>query len=239
MNEQGTELGSILLVEDEDSLAAGMEFNLAAEGFAIERAKDGLEAIEKFSEKEFDLVILDIMLPYKDGFEVAEKMRETEPQIPILMLTARTKVEDRIRGLEVGADDYMTKPFHLQELIARIKGMMRRKTWYRKVTQDQPIFSFGETRVNFKTLQCRTAKTTLTLTQREAMLLKYLVDHAGEIVSRKELLEHVWQISADVDTRTVDNFVARLRKYFEPDPRHPVHIKSVRSAGYIFHSKPE
>jgi two-component system, OmpR family, alkaline phosphatase synthesis response regulator PhoP len=237
MNNQISDEGAILLVEDEDSIAAGLEFNLTIEGFSVKRAKDGLEAIDFFYTGEFDLVILDIMLPYKDGFEVAEKIRETAPQTPILMLTARTKVEDRIRGLEVGADDYMVKPFNLQELMARVKGMLRRKAWYRKVTQDNPIFSFGKTRVNFKTLQCRTAKTTLTLTQREAMLLKYLVDHEGEIVSRKELLEQVWHITADVDTRTVDNFVARLRKYFEPDPKHPVFITSVRSAGYKFQSE--
>ncbi len=237
MNKPINKKQAILLVEDEDSLAAGLEFNLAAEGYDIERARDGLEAIDMFSEKEFDLVILDIMLPYKDGFEVAEKMRETEPQTPILMLTARSKVEDRVRGLEVGADDYIIKPFNLQELLARIKAMLRRKAWYRQVTRDNPIFSFGKNRINFKTLQCRTAKSTFILTQREAMLLKYLVDHEGEIVSRKELLEKVWNISGDVDTRTVDNFIARLRKYFELDPRRPVHIKSVRSAGYIFMRK--
>ncbi len=239
MKKQTSEKNAILLVEDEDSLAAGLEFNLVAEGFTVKRARDGREAIDFFYTGEFDLVILDIMLPYKDGFEVAEKIRETAPQTPILMLTARTKVEDRIRGLEVGADDYMVKPFHLQELLARIKVMLRRKAWYRQVTEEQPIFSFGDNRINFKTLQCRTGKGMISLTQREAMLLRYLVDHEGEIISRKELLEQVWHISGDVDTRTVDNFIARLRKYFEPDHQKPVYIKSVRSAGYIFNSNPE
>ena len=237
MKKQTSESARILLVEDEDSLAAGLEFNLAAEGYAVKRAKDGREAVEIFATSEFDLVILDIMLPYKDGFEVAEEIRKTAPQTPILMLTARAKVEDRVRGLEIGADDYMIKPFHLQELLARVKGMLHRKAWYRKVTGDQPIFSFGANTVNFKTLQCTTAKKTFTLTQREAMLLKYLVEREGEIVSRKEMLEQVWHITADVDTRTVDNFIARLRKYFEPDPKNPVYIKSVRSAGYIFRSE--
>ena len=237
MRKQTANKAAILLVEDEESLAAGLEFNLTAEGFSVQRARDGREAVDIFYTGEFDLVILDIMLPYKDGFEVAEKIRETAPQTPILMLTARTKVEDRIRGLEVGADDYMTKPFHLQELLARISGMMRRKAWYRAVTEEKPIFSFGNARINFKTLQCRTPKESFLLTQREAMLLKYLVEHEGEIVSRKELLEQVWHISADVDTRTVDNFIARLRKYFEPNPKKPSFIKSVRSAGYIFSSE--
>lgn len=237
MEKQTIEPGAILLVEDEDSLAAGLEFNLTAEGYTVQRARDGQEAIDVFYAGEFDLVILDIMLPYKDGFEVAQKIRETAPQTPILMLTARTKVEDRIRGLQVGADDYMAKPFHLQELLARINGMMRRKAWYRAVTEETPVVSFGNARINFKTLQCRTQKKTFILTQREAMLLSYLVDHEGEIVSRKELLEKVWHISSDVDTRTVDNFIARLRKYFEPDPKNPLFIKSVRSAGYIFNSE--
>jgi len=224
----------ILLVEDEESLAAGLEFNLIEEGYAVSRAGDGREALRKFAENTFDLIILDIMLPFVDGFDVAKEMRQTDPQLPILMLTARTQAEDRVRGLELGADDYLVKPFNLDELLARIKGMLRRKAWYRQISSEAPELQVGACTVNFDTLHCFSDTAEFTLTPREAMLLRYLVDHAGTIVSRKELLEHVWDIHVDIDTRTVDNFIARLRKYFEPDPKKPVFIKSVRSAGYVF-----
>ncbi len=226
----------ILLVEDEESLAVGLQFNLEEEGFSVVRARDGKQAIEIFPTQQFDLIILDIMLPYFDGFQVAEKIRETSPQIPILMLTARAKVEDRIRGLEIGADDYMVKPFHLDELLARVKGMLRRKAWYRKSINAQPIFSFGDNTINFETLECVTGKKSFKLTPHEAMVIKYFIEREGKIVSRKELLEDVWNITGDVETRTVDNFIVRLRKYFEPNPKEPIYIKSVRSAGYVFSS---
>ncbi len=233
-NEKGKR---ILLVEDEDSLAVGLEYNLEEEGYAVIRARDGKEALKQFNLHNFDLILLDIMLPFVDGFAVAKEMRQSDPQIPILMLTARTKPRDRVHGLELGADDYMVKPFNLEELLARIKGMLRRKQWYRRVINERPEFSFGDNSVNFATLQCKVGKNDITLTHREAMVLRYLVDHEGTIVSRKELLENVWNISSDIDTRTVDNFIVRLRKYFEPDPKSPTFIKSVRSAGYRFDSQ--
>ncbi len=224
----------ILLVEDEETLAVGLEYNLTEEGYKVTWAKDGKKALDFYKTAEFDLIILDIMLPYFDGFEVAKQIRENSPEIPILMLTARTHVDDKVHGLAIGADDYMTKPFHLQELLLRVKGMLKRKTWYKEVTLTQPIFRFGENEINFENLQATAKGQVFLLTAHEAMVLKYLIQNKGKIISRKELLEKVWNITSEVETRTVDNFIARLRKYFEPDPAKPVFIKSIRSAGYLF-----
>lgn len=225
----------ILLVEDEQSMAVGLEYNLTEEGYDVTIARDGAAALKLFNENEYDLIILDIMLAYHDdGFEVASQIRAISPQIPILMLTARNSADDIVRGLELGADDYLTKPFHLKELLLRVKRMLRRKKWYRQVISEQAVVRFGDNQVNFNDLSCRAGDREFRLTKREAMVLRYLIDHQGKIVSRHELLKNVWGLSPDLETRTVDNFVARLRKYFEPDPSHPIYIKSVRSAGYIF-----
>ena len=199
----------------------------------IGRAMAG-KRFRRLRSRRYDLIILDIMLPYLDGFQVAEKIRSGLPQIPILMLTARTRIEDKIKGLEQGADDYMTKPFNLEELLLRLQGMLRRQKWYQKAATTQPIFTFGENEVNFENLSCRSGLNTFILTHREAMVLKYLIDHNGQIVSRQDLLEHVWGISPQIETRTVDIFISRLRKYFESDPASPVFFKSVRGAGYMF-----
>ncbi|MBI1936878.1 MAG: response regulator transcription factor [Ignavibacteriales bacterium] len=224
----------ILLVEDEETLAVGLEYNLNDEGYIVEWAKDGKEALDFFETKEYDLIILDIMLPYYDGFEIAKIVREKNPQMPILMLSARTSAEDKIRGLEFGADDYITKPFHLDELLLRIKGMLKRKTWYKTSSQVEPVYFFGDNEINFENLSAKCGTKKIVMTQREAMVLKYLIESKGKIVSRKELLENVWHISSEVETRTVDNFIVRLRKYFEPDPDNPIYIKSVRGSGYTF-----
>ncbi len=234
MNEIGAIKDRILLVEDEETLAVGLEYNLFEEGYEVHWAKDGREALAFINKNKYDLIILDIMLPYFNGFEIAEKVRQTNPQMPILMLTARTNAEDRIKGLEIGADDYLTKPFHLEELLLRIKGMLKRKKWYNEVTKEQPIFKFGDNEVNFDNLVCRKGSEEFRLTYYEAVLLHYLVDHKGKIISRKELLENVWQMNPEVETRTVDNFILRLRKYFEDDSANPVYLKSVRGVGYIF-----
>ena len=224
----------ILLVEDEETLAAGLEYNLTEEGYTVKWAKDGKEALEIFYKENFDLIILDIMLPYIDGFELAEKIREKQPQLPILMLTARTGAEDRIKGLELGADDYLTKPFNLNELLLRVKGMLKRKAWYKGITSVPQIYSFGNNRVDFERLTAETGNEKFALTQQEAMVLKYLVENKGKVITRKELLEKVWHVNPDIETRTVDNFIARLRKYFETDPSNPIYIKSIRGVGYIF-----
>jgi DNA-binding response OmpR family regulator len=227
----------ILLVEDEESLAVGLEYNLIEEGYVVNWAKNGREAIDLFEKEKFDLIILDIMLPYVNGFEVAERVRKSDPQIPILMLTAKTESGDKVKGLEKGADDYMTKPFHLQELLLRVKGMLKRKSWYTSTSQKQPVYKFGKNEINFKTLNCLHGTEKIRLTPQEAMLLKYLVEHKEEIVTRKELLENVWHLNPKVETRTVDIFIARLRKYFEPNPSNPVYFKSIRGAGYTFEDK--
>lgn len=224
----------ILLVEDEETLAIGLEFNLTDEGYTVDWAKDGRVALDMFNSQGYDLIILDITLPYYNGFEIAEVVRRTNPQMPILMLTARTSSEDKVRGLESGADDYLTKPFHLEELLLRVKGMLKRKKWYKASAETQPVYRFGKNEINFENLHCKCGAKQITLTQREAMVLKYLIENKGKIVSRKELLENVWHISSEVETRTVDNFISRLRKYFEVDPNNPAYIKSIRSTGYSF-----
>jgi two-component system alkaline phosphatase synthesis response regulator PhoP len=225
----------ILLVEDEESLALGLEYNLTEEGYDVTIAYDAEEALKLFNQNDYDLIILDIMLSdYNDGFEVASKIRDRSLQIPILMLTARNTADDVVRGLEIGADDYITKPFHLKELLLRVKRILRRKKWYRQVAPEQPLYRFGNNEINFEDLTCKAGDRQIRLTKREAMVLKYLVDHQGKIVSRDELLEQVWGLSSLIETRTVDNFIARLRKYFETNPSQPIFIKSVRSAGYMF-----
>jgi DNA-binding response OmpR family regulator len=226
----------ILLVEDEESLAIGLEYNLTEEGYIIVRAADGKQALAEFARQSFDLVILDIMLPFIDGFEIARRMRQTAPRLPILMLTARKTPKDRIEGLQTGADDYITKPFHIEELLLRVRGMLRRKAWYGESPGVTQIYAFGDNEVNFDSLVCRCGAKTVQITPHEAMVLRYLIAHRDKVVTRKELLEKVWQMSGEMETRTIDNFIMRLRKYFEPDPARPVFIVSVRGAGYLFRS---
>ena len=202
-------------------------------------AKDGREAIERFSPAEVDLIVLDLMLPYIDGFEVAERIRKVSPQIPILMLTARGAPRDRVRGLEAGADDYLTKPFHLEEFLLRVRGMLRRKSWYRELTEIDRVYASGDIRIDFGDLTGRSGSKSFTLTPLEAALLRYLMSHANRAVPREELLEQVWGIRSSVETRTVENFVVRIRKHLEHDPSHPVHIRTVRGVGYMFSTSDE
>ena len=242
MNDQNNDLkdnfikgSKILLVEDEESLAVGLEYNLSEEGYDVTIAYNSEDALKFFNQNDYDLIILDIMLSYHDdGFKVARKIRDKSLQIPILMLTARNTADDVVRGLEIGADDYITKPFHLKELLLRVKRILSRKKWYRPVTSEQPFYRFGNNEINFEDLTCKAGDQKIRLTKREAMVLKYLIDNQGKIISRDELLENVWGLSSLIETRTVDNFIARLRKYFEPSPSQPIFIKSVRSAGYMF-----
>lgn len=224
----------ILLIEDEESLAIGLEYNFTEEGYIVTRAKDGREALDLFENNEYDLILLDIMLPYHDGFEIARIVREKNPQIPILMLTARSKNEDIIKGLQEGADDYITKPFQLKELLLRVKGMLKRKMWYKNVTSQQPVYKFGNCEINFEDLSAKNKDSEFRLTHQEAMVMRYLIDHKGKIISRSELLENVWHLNPDIESRTVDIFISRLRKYFEENPSNPEYIKSVRGAGYVF-----
>ncbi len=224
----------ILLVEDEESLAIGLEFNLLQEGYQVMRIADGKSAVEICERETFDLVLLDVMLPFLDGFEVARRLRATSPQLPILMLTARKAAVDRITGLQTGADDYLTKPFHLEELLLRIKGMLRRKEWYRENPGQMVQYRFGDNEIHFDTLICSSRGRKFQITPQEAQVLRYLIAHRERIVSRQELLEKVWHMHGAMETRTIDNFIVRLRKYFEPEPAQPRYFISVRGAGYRF-----
>ncbi|WP_456409332.1 response regulator transcription factor [Caldithrix abyssi] len=224
-------MSRILLVEDEESLARGLQFNLEAEGYQVTLARDGQQAIELFDQEDFDLVILDVMLPYHSGFEVAEHIRGKTQQLPILFLTARRDTGDKIKGLKVGADDYLTKPFSLDELLLRIERILQRKTWYRQ--DDSLHLKLGEWEIDLEALQLKKKDLKVSLTPLEAGVLKYLLKHRGKIVSRKELLKNVWHTDSEIETRTVDIFIARLRKYLEEDPLNPHWIKSIRGAGYM------
>jgi two-component system, OmpR family, alkaline phosphatase synthesis response regulator PhoP len=224
----------ILLVEDEESLAIGLEYNLTEEGYHVKIARDGRQALLEFKSDNYDLVVLDIMLPYLDGFEVAKEIRNKDPQMPILVLTARTSADDRVRGLELGVDDYLTKPFNLEELLLRIKGMLKRKKWYKSAIIANNTYKIADREINFETLTLTSGSGITPLTVHEGMLLKYLIENKDRIVSRRELLENVWQIHSEIETRTVDTFIARLRKLLEKDPANPDFIKSVRGAGYIY-----
>jgi len=232
-----TTKSKILIIEDEESLARGLEYNLLDEGYVVDWAENGKLGLDMFNSNEYDLIILDIMLPYIDGFEVAKNIKRKDSQIPILILTARTSDRDKILGFEHGADDYITKPFNLDELILRIRGMLKRKAWYKKVSKINPVYTFSKNTIYFEKLVCLREGKEILLTQREAMVIRYLIERKNEIVTRQELLENVWQINPEIETRTIDNFIVRLRKIFEDDPSNPVYIKSVRSAGYIFSDK--
>jgi DNA-binding response OmpR family regulator len=229
----------ILIVEDESHLAEGLCFNLEAEGYAVEIAGDGFageRALNEASEP-FGLVILDVMLPGMSGFELAQRIRAAGNFVPILILTAKDAAQDLIRGIEDGADDYLTKPFHLDELLARVRGLLRRRRWDGVDDQGDSMRSFeiGAATVHFDRFELETPNGLVELTVREMGLLRALIGREGETVSRGDLLQDVWGLRADTKTRVVDSFIVRLRRYVEPDPAHPRHIVSVRGHGYRLH----
>ena len=247
-------MSNVLVVEDEKHLADGLRFNLEAEGYEVETAADGEAALALLlgARGRFDVVVLDVMLPGKDGFAVASELREAGEFVPVLMLTARGRPEDVLRGFESGADDYLPKPFELAVLIARIKGLLRRRDWLRSDTAggavvataesaaptDDGVFSFDGKTIDFESLELRTRDRAMRLTLMEAELLRHLIRHAGRAVSRKTLLEEVWGLREDTDTRAIDNFVSRLRKYIEDEPSRPRHLLTVRGVGYRFVADP-
>jgi DNA-binding response OmpR family regulator len=225
----------VLVVEDEESLAKGILFNLEAEGCAVEVIGDGTDALARLVRPggETDLVIMDVMLPGVDGFEIVERMRKAGNFTPVLMLTAKSLPADVVHGLERGADDYLPKPFDLKVLLARVKGLLRRRDWARGATEGPEVAKIGDAQVDFGSFEIRTpGKTVVKLTLLEAMLLKLLAQQAGRIVSKAEILEKVWNVSPESETRAVDNFIARLRKYLEPDPAKPRYLLTVRGAGW-------
>jgi len=229
----------ILVVEDDAHIADGLRFNLEAEGHAVEVVSDGRAAVDRISDAEaprLDLVILDLMLPELSGFEVARRTRAAGNYVAILMLTAKDDGADVVRGLEEGADDYLTKPFRLDELLARARVLLRRRRWDGALDRPDPSAEVrvGESVIRFDRFAIETPDETVTLTTREAGLLRALVDREGETVTRGELLEQVWGLRPDTKTRVIDSFVVRLRKYLERDPSDPEHIVSVRGRGYRF-----
>jgi DNA-binding response OmpR family regulator len=227
---------SIMLVEDEIHLARGICFNLEEEGFRISHFESGEKALATLEVEHFELIILDIMLPGMDGFQVCRAIRKLDPRVPILMLTARSDDADRVEGLENGADDYLTKPFNLIEFLLRVKGMLRRSSWYRPDPVEEG-YRFGDNEVFLLSYRARTAQGEIDLTEMEVRVLAIFFRKEGQAIPRGELLQTAWGYSSDTETRTLDNFIVRLRKYFEPDPAHPIHFQTVRGVGYRFNQK--
>jgi DNA-binding response OmpR family regulator len=254
-------MSRVLVVEDEGHLAQGLQFNLQAEGYSAEVVGDGEAATDRLLEKKenFDAVVLDIMLPGKDGFSVVSELRAARNYVPVLMLTARSRPEDVLKGFAAGADDYLPKPFDLSILLARLQGLLRRSQWMRagqsSANSHVPLdstsasdtagvgdfgtFSFGGKTIDFGVLELRTAVNVIHLTLMESELLRHLVRNDGKVVSRKQILEEVWDLHEDTDTRAIDNFMVRLRRYIEDDPAQPRHLLTVRGVGYRFLADPE
>jgi two-component system, OmpR family, alkaline phosphatase synthesis response regulator PhoP len=256
-------MSHVLIVEDEAHLANGLRFNLEAEEHTVKVVGDGESALnlllgerkhgrrENEKHEEFDAVVLDVMLPGKDGFAVAAELRAAKNFVPVLMLTARGRPEDVLKGFASGADDYLPKPFELAILLARLQGLLRRREWLRE-SQAQParakstpdtaeyeVFSFNRRTIDFGKLELRVNGNTIHLTLMEAELLRHLIRNNGRVVSRKSILEEVWGLKEDTDTRAIDNFIVRLRRYIEDDPSHPGHLLTVRGVGYRFVAEPE
>jgi DNA-binding response OmpR family regulator len=251
-------MSRILVVEDEKHLAEGLRFNLEAEGYAVDVVETGEAALELLlGEKDlfdviaFDIVVLDVMLPGKSGFEVVSEMRQAGQFVPTLILTARGHSDDVLTGFAAGADDYLTKPFDLTILIARIQGLLRRREWLRRSPQDTPttappdktpersdVFAFGDKSVYFELLELHVRDQVFPLTLMEMNVLRYLIRHEGKPVSRKTMLEEVWGLHEDTDTRAIDNFIVRLRRYIEDDPTKPRYLLTVRGVGYRFIANP-
>ena len=252
-------MSRVLIVEDEAHLAQGLRFNLQAEGHVVDVAGDGEGALDRLLAKReaYDAVVLDVMLPGQSGFYVATKLREKKNYVPILMLTARGRPEDVLQGCAAGADDYLQKPFELAILIARLESLLRRNAWMRETGQRKTVngggrpapageqnsdfstFSFAGKALDFGELELRTLGNTIHLTLMETQLLQYLVRSEGRVVSRKSILEEVWGLHEDTDTRAIDNFIVRLRRYIEDDPSQPKHLQTVRGVGYRFVAEPE
>jgi DNA-binding response OmpR family regulator len=239
----------VLIVEDEEHLALGLKFNLEAEGIQAEAVGDGERALKALlaANNGFDAVILDVMLPGRSGFEVVSQLRAARQYVPVLMLTARGRPEDVLRGFEAGVDDYLPKPFELPILVARLRGLLRRKQWAvsgettasTSNVDESSVFAFDGKSIDFTALELRLKDETIQLTVMEAELLRHLVRNEGKVVSRKSILEDVWELRDDTDTRAIDNFIVRLRRYIENVPAKPKHLLTVRGIGYRFVANPK
>jgi len=225
----------ILVVEDEAHIADGLRFNLEAEGHEVDIDGDGQQALDRLlgNRSRYDAVVLDVMLPGKNGFQVVKKLRDEGHYVPVLMLTARSRPEDVLHGFESGADDYLPKPFELQILMARLRGLLRRKEWLSQEHEHDTITFAGKT-LDLEALELKVGDKKYQLTQMECDLLRYLVKNPGKAISRKAILEDVWDLHEDTDTRAIDNFIVRLRRYIEVDPTKPKHLVTVRGVGYKF-----
>ncbi len=226
----------ILIVEDEAHIAAGLKLNLEAEGFETAHVADGITAISEILSGKHDLVLLDVMLPGASGFDVCERVRAKGNHVPILFLTARDSDDARVRGLELGGDDYITKPFSIRELIQRVRAIFRRNEWYRQIPERGALLKIGSSVVNLEAYSAETPAGPVALTQKECMLLKLLAEREGNVVTREEIIETVWGYDRYPSTRTIDNLIVRLRKLFEDDARKPRHLHTVYAAGYKFTS---
>lgn len=233
-----TEKIPLLLVEDEPHIAQGLIFNLEEEGYRVTHVNTGEEALSKVSQENFALLVLDLMLPGIDGLEVCEHLREQGNQIPILMLTARGTEQDRISGLSSGADDYLAKPFNLKEFLLRVAGLLRRSGWQQSQTRTVQ-YRFGDNCIDMETHQAQTTHGSIPLTELEMKMLQLFFRHEGKVLSRGEILRQVWGMSPRTETRTLDNFVVRLRKYFETNPAKPKYFRTVRGRGYRFIQNPD
>ena len=239
-------MSRILVVEDEQHLADGLRYNLEAEQYEVDIVDNGEEALERLTadSQRYDVVILDVMLPGIDGFGVVAELRRQRRFVPVLILTARGRSEDVLRGFGAGADDYLPKPFELPILLSRVQGLLRRHEWFRQeaAAQATPVaaqFSFRDRSIDFEQLEVRVGEKRMPLTLMEAALLRYFVQREGCPVPRKAILEEVWGLRDDTDTRAIDNFVVRLRRYIEDDPTSPRHLQTIRGVGYRFVANPE
>lgn len=224
----------ILLVEDEENLQEALKMNLELEGYEVVTASTGTEALKCFKEQRFNLFILDIMLPEMDGLHVCEQIRLTDMDTPILFLTAKDSTQDKIHGLKKGADDYITKPFHLEEFLLRVRVLLRHSIKGTKEEDSLKSYQFGNNHINFVTYKAVGREGDIDLTKKEAKLLKLLIERSNEVVSREQILQFVWGYDVFPSTRTIDNFILAFRKYFEEDPKNPKHFHSIRGIGYKF-----
>jgi two-component system alkaline phosphatase synthesis response regulator PhoP len=224
----------ILLVEDEENLQEVIKMNLELEGYEVIAVDNGLDALRLAKEQRFNLVVLDVMLPEMDGFHVCEQIRLDDPNIPVLFLTAKDSTQDKITGLKKGGDDYMTKPFHLEEFLLRVRVLLRHSVKGTTEESNLRTYQFGKNEINFVTYKATTPNGEIDLTRKETKLLKLLIERNNEVVSREHILQFVWGYDVFPSTRTIDNFILAFRKYFEDDPKEPIYFHSVRGVGYKF-----